>query len=87
MSQIKRLGMGLGALIGGAEAESAPADTAAPAAADTGNPIDLSSIRPNPFQPRGNFDEEEIRSLADSLKKQGLLQPVIVRPVSIARAG
>jgi len=36
-------------------------------------------IVPNPFQPRRNFDEEEIRSLAESIKSQGLLQPVILR--------
>jgi ParB family transcriptional regulator, chromosome partitioning protein len=40
-------------------------------------PIDL--IRPNPRQPRGTLEEEGLRSLADSIKAHGLLQPVLVR--------
>lgn len=40
--------------------------------------IPVSQIRPNPFQPRKNFREEEIREMAESLKNHGLLQPVIV---------
>ena len=79
MSQVKRLGMGLGALIGGSEAE-APATVAIPPA-EPGGTIEVSLIRPNPYQPRADFDEADIRSLAESLKRQGLLQPVVVRPV------
>jgi ParB family chromosome partitioning protein len=41
--------------------------------------IDTGSIRPNPFQPRTEFVEEEINELAQSIRAQGLLQPVIVR--------
>lgn len=41
--------------------------------------IDINAIRTNPFQPRTDFDEDEIRGLADSIKNQGLLQPVVVR--------
>ena len=41
--------------------------------------IDLSALRSNPFQPRQEFDEEEIKALADSIKTQGLLQPILVR--------
>lgn len=41
--------------------------------------IDINSIHTNPFQPRIDFDEEEIRGLADSINNQGLLQPVVVR--------
>lgn len=40
--------------------------------------IPVSQIRPNPFQPRKTFREEEIREMAESLKNHGLLQPVIV---------
>ncbi|HXX92037.1 MAG TPA: ParB/RepB/Spo0J family partition protein [Planctomycetota bacterium] len=79
MSQVKRLGMGLGALLGGPEPE-APAE--APAAA-SGAPssVELSLIRPNPYQPRSDFDPEDLQRLADSLKRHGLLQPVVLRPV------
>lgn len=41
--------------------------------------LSIASIRPNPFQPRLDFDEEEIQGLAESIENQGLLQPVVVR--------
>jgi ParB family chromosome partitioning protein len=41
--------------------------------------IDISSIKTNPYQPRIDFNEEEIRNLAQSIENQGLLQPVVVR--------
>jgi ParB family chromosome partitioning protein len=41
--------------------------------------IDINAIRPNPFNPRTDFDEDEIRGLAESIENQGLLQPVVVR--------
>ncbi len=77
MSQIKRLGMGLGALIGG---EPEPVAVAAPKPAEAVNTMEINTIRPNPYQPRSEFDPKEIESLAESLKKDGLLQPVVVRP-------
>jgi ParB family chromosome partitioning protein len=78
MSQFKRLGMGLGALIGG-ESEPAAA-TAVKPAADAVSTMEINTIRPNPYQPRTEFDPKEIESLSESLKKDGLLQPVVVRP-------
>lgn len=42
--------------------------------------VDITSIEPNPFQPRRDFNEEEIKNLAESIKTQGLLQPIVVRP-------
>lgn len=43
--------------------------------------IPLDSIRPNPDQPRTNFKKEELEELASSIEKDGLLQPIVVRPV------
>ncbi|MCM1579649.1 MAG: ParB/RepB/Spo0J family partition protein [Ruminococcus sp.] len=40
----------------------------------------ISEIEPNKGQPRKNFDENSIRELADSIKENGLIQPIIVRP-------
>ena len=40
--------------------------------------IPLRDIRPNPFQPRKNFDEDALAELADSIKTDGLLQPIVV---------
>jgi len=42
--------------------------------------LPLALIRPNPDQPRRYFDEEALAELAASIKKQGLLQPLLVRP-------
>jgi ParB family chromosome partitioning protein len=69
--------MGLGALIGG---EPEPVAVAAPKPAEAPSTMEINTIRPNPYQPRSEFDTKEIESLAESLKKDGLLQPVVVRP-------
>jgi ParB family chromosome partitioning protein len=44
--------------------------------------LDTDRIVPNPHQPRQNFDSESLEGLAASLKAQGVLQPVVVRPRS-----
>jgi ParB family chromosome partitioning protein len=41
----------------------------------------VTSIRPNPFQPRKSFTDESLQTLAASVKELGVLQPLIVRPV------
>jgi ParB family chromosome partitioning protein len=81
MSHFKRLGMGLGALIGGETDPATPgaATTAAPAPESVAT-MEINTIRPNPYQPRTEFDSKDIESLSESLKKDGLLQPVVVRP-------
>lgn len=76
MSQFKRLGMGLGALIGG---ESEPAAVAVKPAPEAVSTMEINTIRPNPYQPRTEFDPKDIETLSESLKKDGLLQPVVVR--------
>jgi ParB family chromosome partitioning protein len=43
--------------------------------------VPLELIKPNPRQPRGEFDEGGLVALADSLRERGVLQPVLVRPV------
>ncbi len=43
--------------------------------------IDLDDILPNRFQPRVRFDEEELTQLANSIKKHGVIQPIIVREI------
>jgi ParB family chromosome partitioning protein len=72
-----RLGKGLGALLGeylgdesgGTEARSVP----------------VAAVHPNPFQPRREFKEEELAELAASIKANGLLQPIVVRPAGNRR--
>ena len=41
--------------------------------------ISLSDLRPNPYQPRKNFDEESLKELSDSIKEHGVFQPIIVK--------
>ncbi|MDD5568858.1 MAG: ParB/RepB/Spo0J family partition protein [Candidatus Pacebacteria bacterium] len=43
--------------------------------------IETEKIKPNPYQPRKDFDEEALNSLAESIKKYGLLQPIIVTKI------
>ena len=64
----KKLGMGLGALL----SSSSPNKSNV-------NKIDISKIAPNKQQPRKNFEEKEVKELANSIKSQGLIQPIIVR--------
>jgi ParB family chromosome partitioning protein len=63
------LGKGLGALI--------PAGI--PEGVGGLDEIPVAAIRPNPYQPREHFDEEELASLAESIREVGILQPVLVR--------
>lgn len=87
------LGRGLGALLGGAaNAPIAPAPLATAATTTTitaASPTDprdrvqripLDRIRPCPFQPRKEFTAEALQELADSIKAQGIIQPLVVRP-------
>ncbi len=84
MSQTRRLGMGLDALLGAGETfgngnGNGQGETGTAVQAPPGT-VETELIRPNPFQPRSEFDEEEIRTLAESLRREGMLQPVVVRP-------
>jgi ParB family transcriptional regulator, chromosome partitioning protein len=81
--QKKRLGRGLAALIGDdvVEAPVNPTQDLAPAGSILGLrhlPIDM--LRANPNNPRRHFSEDDIASLALSLKEKGVLQPIMVRP-------
>ena len=66
-----KLGMGLGALLNANNKNKSST-----------NKIDISKIYPNKKQPRKNFEEKEIKELSDSIKNQGLIQPIVVRETS-----
>ncbi|MGF1660277.1 MAG: ParB/RepB/Spo0J family partition protein [Rubrimonas sp.] len=70
----KGLGRGLAALMDDVRADPDPG-SAAPAAT-----APIERIRPNPNQPRKRFDEEDLDSLAASIRARGVVQPLIVRP-------
>src|SRR5690606_1736736 len=46
------------------------------------NPIDIENIEVNPFQPRTEFDVKALEELAESIRLQGLIQPITVRRLS-----
>ncbi|MGE9984752.1 ParB/RepB/Spo0J family partition protein [Desulfovibrio sp. SGI.169] len=70
----KGLGRGLDALFGGSEPQrEINGDISL---------LPLTALRPNPDQPRRHFDPERLRELADSIKAQGIIQPLLVRPQS-----
>ncbi len=70
----KSLGRGLEALLG----EEMLLDET-PVIGKTSDKVDINLITVSAFQPRKEFDEEAIRSLTDSIKEKGVLQPLIVR--------
>lgn len=45
--------------------------------------LQLDEIRPNPYQPRKKFDEDNLKDLSDSIRKNGVFQPIIVRKSSV----
>ena len=75
----KALGKGLRSLIPQAPPPLAMPQPAARAATDLLQ-LDIDKILPNRKQPRQNFDAKQLEELAASLKKDGVLQPVVVRP-------
>jgi ParB family chromosome partitioning protein len=66
----KVLGKGIGALLGD-EAELDPSSV---------TEVPASALKPNPQQPRREFDEAALRDLADSIRQKGVLQPVLAEP-------
>lgn len=71
-SRKDRLGKGLGALLGEYLGDDAPSGEV--------RRVPLGAIVPNPLQPRRDFPEEELAELAESIRENGLLQPLVVRP-------
>jgi ParB family chromosome partitioning protein len=64
------LGRGLNALL---------SDSPARGLGDNTSNILISKIKPNKYQPRTHFDEEELKSLTDSVRKEGVLMPILLR--------
>ncbi|WP_111720283.1 ParB/RepB/Spo0J family partition protein [Homoserinimonas sp. OAct 916] len=87
------LGRGIGALIPVSDESTRPVDVFFPSATDSStdlvrvpgahlahvSPLD---ITPNPQQPRAVFDEEDLAELVHSIREVGLLQPIVVRPLT-----
>ena len=73
MAKAKGLGRGLDALLGASESNQK----------DLLSTLDIDVIQPGRFQPRMRFDDESLQELADSIRAQGVIQPVIVREIGL----
>ena len=75
------LGRGLSALLGEADAAAVePAINAAAAPAPGQRELPIELVHRNPDQPRRQFDEAELETLTATIRNQGVLQPILVRP-------
>ena len=74
MAKIKGLGRGLDALLGGDE----PTAAIVP---DRQAELKIDMLQPGKYQPRSHMDETALKELADSIRAQGVMQPILVRPV------
>jgi len=72
MNKENKLGMGLGALLSTSDNKNITNNSI--------QKINISQITPNPSQPRKNFKDGELKELSSSIKNQGLIQPIIVKP-------
>ena len=77
MAKLKGLGRGLDALLGGDEPVAPPA-----AASDTPRELAVDHLQPGKYQPRTRMDQDALKELAESIKTQGVIQPILVRPVA-----
>tara|TARA_B100001564_G_scaffold315988_1_gene291056 strand:+ start:239 stop:1087 length:849 start_codon:yes stop_codon:yes gene_type:complete len=70
----KGLGRGLSALFGDEKPKNKPQEI------KQSNIVSISDLSRNPYQPRQHFNEEKMEELANSIKKNGIIQPIAVRP-------
>jgi len=81
-SKKRVLGRGLGALLDDSNYESQPKLASDTPKLNTISDIDIEFIKSNPFQPRSDFDQEALEELAESIKIQGIIQPITVRKIT-----
>lgn len=77
--KVKGLGRGLDALLAGNQ-ESAKLE-------EPLQNLSVSILQPGKYQPRTRMDKESLAELAESVKSQGIMQPILVRPVHGGRYG
>jgi ParB family chromosome partitioning protein len=79
--KLKGLGRGLDALLGG-DADDAPATPS-----NAPSTLKVTQVQAGKYQPRTRMDEGSLTELAASIKTQGIMQPVLVRPIEASGAG
>lgn len=75
----KALGRGLDSILSSPDTDITSVDISGEYVTGAIAEIEIKKIEPNPFQPRTHFDEMMIRELSDSIKIQGIIQPITVR--------
>ena len=81
----RALGRGLANILGSPETDITSRDISGDYVAGAVAEIDINLIEANPFQPRTEFDDEALKELAQSIKEQGIIQPVTVRKLGYNR--
>ncbi|GAA4821370.1 ParB/RepB/Spo0J family partition protein [Algivirga pacifica] len=76
------LGKGLGALLGDTPPQGASTAGSTSRKEETLNEILVSAVETNPYQPRLEFDQEALKELSDSIRVQGIIQPITVRKMA-----
>ena len=81
------LGRGLSSLLGArspadkkTKSGKKPASTPSPATAETPNEVPVGEILPGAMQPRNGMDDDTLNELAESIRENGIMQPLVVRP-------
>jgi len=75
MAKLKGLGRGLDALLAG--------DMESVSSGDALRTLKVEQLQPGKYQPRTQMDQESLSQLADSIRAQGIMQPILVRPVGV----
>lgn len=79
----KRLGRGLDALLGASEPMTGQTtNVLAEQAKDTPNTLPIEKLQRGEYQPRTNMDQASLEDLAASIRAQGIIQPILVRPIA-----
>lgn len=75
--KLKGLGRGLDALLTGSSINQALSESL--------QSLDIAQLQPGKYQPRTNMDQSSLMELSKSIKAQGIMQPILVRPIDAAR--
>ena len=78
MAKLKGLGRGLDALLSGNT-------DGVDASGDRLQNLETASLQPGKYQPRSNMDQAALADLAESIKAQGIMQPILVRAIGVDR--
>jgi ParB family chromosome partitioning protein len=85
MAKPKGLGRGLDVLLGGSAMDSFDAPPKSMKEGEGTRELPIDALLPGKYQPRTRMDEAALAELAESIREQGILQPILVRPVGEGR--